>query len=99
MLYAQQLQMYKDKTHRIDNRIVSIQQPKVRPVVRGKAGCLVEFGAKISLSTVDGYCSLDHFSWDNYNESKVLENSVSIYKTRFVCYPAVVVADIWASIP
>ena len=52
---------------RIDDRIVSISQPHVRPIKRGKAGADKEFGAKLSASLVDGYCFLDHMSWDSYN--------------------------------
>ena len=36
-LYQQQKTMYETRTHRIDERIVSISQPHVRPIVRGKA--------------------------------------------------------------
>lgn len=36
-LYRQQQYMYKNKTHRVENRIVSISQPHVRPIVRGKS--------------------------------------------------------------
>jgi transposase, IS5 family len=36
----QQRAMYQTKTQRIDDRIVSIAQPHVRPIVRGKAGVL-----------------------------------------------------------
>ena len=46
-VYRQQLWMHKNKTIRIDDRIVSITQPYIRPIVRGKAGSSVEFGSKI----------------------------------------------------
>lgn len=58
-VYRQQLWMYKNKAIRIDDRIVSINQPHIRPIVRGKAGSSVEFGAKISVSCVDNYVFLD----------------------------------------
>jgi len=38
--------MYHSKTRRCDHRIVSISQPYVRPIVRGKQDKPVEFGAK-----------------------------------------------------
>jgi len=53
----------------IDDRIVSLSQPYIRPIVRGKAGTPVEFGAKFSASCVNRYVVLDHLSWDNFNES------------------------------
>ena len=37
-VYYQQNQMYQKKERRVENRIVSISQPHVRPIVRGKAG-------------------------------------------------------------
>jgi hypothetical protein len=64
-VYRQQQQMYDKESNRIDDRIVSLTQPHVRPIVRGKAGTPVEFGAKVSASCVDGYVFLDHLSWDN----------------------------------
>ena len=45
--YAQQKYMYNNNVHQVANRIVSISQPYVRPIVRGKAGKLTEFGAKL----------------------------------------------------
>ena len=49
-LFRQQQWMYENRSHRIDDRIVSLTQPHVRPIVRGKAGTPVEFGAKLSVS-------------------------------------------------
>ena len=42
--------MYRNNTKRCDDRIVSIRQPYVRPIVRGKVGKPTEFGAKLSVS-------------------------------------------------
>ncbi len=49
-LYEQQWQMYHDNSRRCDDCIVSISQPYVRPIVRGKQSKPVEFGAKLSVS-------------------------------------------------
>ena len=49
-LYAQQQYMLTNNTHSVENRIVSIRQPYIRPIVRGKAKSPVEFGAKLDLS-------------------------------------------------
>ena len=59
--------MYENKENKVENRIVSLTQPHVRPIVRGKAGTPVEFGAKLSASYVNGYVYLYRLSWDNYN--------------------------------
>ena len=46
-VYRQQEEMYRNRSQRCDHRIVSISQPYVGPVVRGKASKKVEFGAKL----------------------------------------------------
>lgn len=92
-LFRQQQSMYQQRQHRIDDRIVSLTQPHVRPIVRGKAGTPVEFGAKISLSCVDGMVFLDHLSWDNFNESQDLPQQVEQFRTHFGHYPESVHAD------
>ena len=92
-LYRQQLQMYNARKHQIEDRIVSIHQPHVRPIVRGKAKARVEFGAKIAVSMTKGYAFLDRLSWDNFNESTTLIEAVEQYRRRMGYYPAVVQAD------
>jgi len=92
-LYRQQKQMWDKKEHKISGRIVSISQPHVRPIVRGKARGDVEFGAKISVSLIGGYSFLDRISWDAYNESQDLIGQVESYRERFGCYPISVHAD------
>lgn len=49
-LYEQQQYMYDNKVHLVENRIVSIMQPWIRPIVRGKLNSAVEFGAKLDIS-------------------------------------------------
>ena len=92
-LYRQQRYMYVNKVHKIDDRIVSIHQPYIRPIVRGKANAAVEFGAKISISIVDGMTYLETLSFNNYAESKYLEQSVMAYKKRFGCFPETILVD------
>ena len=92
-VFRQQQHMYDQKTHRIDDRIVSISQPHVRPIVRGKARTPVEFGAKLSISCVEGYVFLDHLSWDNYNESGDLIEQIEQFRTRTGHYPESVHVD------
>ena len=85
--------MYETKTHSIPDRIVSISQPYVRPIVRGKSKAMTEFGAKISASVIDGKVILDRLSWDAYNESEDLKPAVERYKERFGYYPESVNGD------
>jgi hypothetical protein len=92
-LYVQQLSMFEAGSHQVGHRIVSIDQPHVRPIVRGKARAKTEFGAKIHLSLVDGFSFLDTISWDAFNEGSHLTDYVENYKKRFGFYPAKVLAD------
>lgn len=92
-IFRQQKEMYDERKNRCDNRIVSISQPHVRPIVRGKTGKKTEFGSKIGTSMIDGYAIPEHISWDAYNESSDLIMHVENYLKRFGFYPEVVIAD------
>ncbi len=92
-LYRQQRYMYKNKIHKVDDRIVSIHQPHIRPIVRGKASADVEFGAKISVSVVDGLTFLETLSFDNYNESNRFIETVDEFKRRYGFYPQSILVD------
>ena len=92
-LYDQQLGMFENRSHQVDDRIVSIDQPHVRPIVRGKARAKTEFGAKIHLSLVGGFSYLDTISWDAFHEGNHLSDYVENYRKRFGFYPEKVLAD------
>ena len=81
------------RTHSIEHRIVSIHQPHVRSIVRGKSQAKVEFGAKIHLSLVDGISFLDELSWEAFNEGSHMMDYVERYRKRFGFYPKEVLAD------
>jgi len=92
-LYQQQLFMFQNRTHTIENRIVSLSQPWIRPIVRGKAKAKCEFGAKLDISVSNGFVRLEHTSFDAYNESENLQEIVERYWQRTGHYPARVLAD------
>src|SRR5665213_960882 len=92
-LYEQQKFMYDSKTHSVEDRIVSIHQPHVRPIVRGKTNAYVEFGSKIQMSIMNGITFLEDLSWDAFNEGGRLLSTVENYKRRFGYYPNKVFAD------
>lgn len=92
-LYRQQSIMHREKTHSIQDRIVSIRQPYVRPIVRGKASAPTEFGAKLSMSLVNGFAYMDVLDWDPYHEGKYLRHSIETYKERHGYYPEAILAD------
>lgn len=93
-LYAQQQYMLTNNTHSVENRIVSISQPYIRPIVRGKAKSPVEFGAKLDLSVDEtGMCRIEKLSFDAYNESAVLKTAIANYRERTGHYPERVLVD------
>ena len=92
-LYQQQQYMYDNKVMSVNDRIVSIHQPHIRPIVRGKAGAHTEFGTKISISVVDGWSFLDTINFDAYNEGTELISQIEQYKDRFGYYPESAHAD------
>jgi len=92
-LYAQQMYMHKNETHQVENRIVSLGQPWIRPIVRGKAKEKCEFGAKLDVSVSNGFVRLEHTSFDAYNESGNLQDIISRYHARTGHYPELVLVD------
>lgn len=92
-VYTQQKEMFENKKHRCENRIVSIHQPHIRPIVRGKTGKSVEFGSKLGVSLIDGFARIDHLSWDAYNEGSDLKIHLENYEKNYGCLPESVVAD------
>lgn len=93
-LYEQQKYMYDHKTHRIEHRIVSLRQPHLRPIVRGKVKAPVEFGAKYDVSIDEkGHARMEKLSFDPYNEGGILTDAVERYKTRTGHYPTKVLVD------
>lgn len=93
-VYEQQQYMFENGTHSVENRIVSISQPYIRPIVRGKAKSPVEFGTKLDLSVDgDGMCRIEKLSFDAYNESAVLKSAINNYKQRTGHYPERVLVD------
>ena len=92
-VYEQQKFMYDQQTHSVENRIVSLSRPFIRPIVRGKAGKPVEFGAKLDISVSDGWTRLEVLSFDAYNEALNLKDMVERYRARTGRYPSRILAD------
>ena len=92
-VYEQQKYMYDNRTHSVPDRIVSVSQPFVRPIVRGKAGKPVEFGAKLDISVVDGWTRLECCSFDAYNEAGNLREMAERFRAREGHYPSRIPAD------
>ena len=95
VFYEQQKKMIEIKTHRVSDRIVSLSQPWIRPIVRGKAKTPTGFGAKQSVSVVGGYTFIYKLSFDAYNKGEASESPqvVEKYIKRFGHYPERILAD------
>ena len=93
-LYGQQKFMYDNKVHSVEHRIVSISQPWLRPIVRGKVKAPVEFGAKLDLSLdSEGYGRIEKISFEAYNESTCLIEAAERFRERTGYYPERILAD------
>ena len=89
----QQKMMLQTGSHTVDDRIVNLRQPHVRPIVRGKVKAPVEFGQKVSVSVIGGYTFIERQSWNNFNEGITLIESAEKYKARHGVYPEAILAD------
>jgi IS5 family transposase len=93
-LVRQQKILYSSESRSIPDRIVSLYQAHIRPIVRGKARSNVEFGGKIAISlTGDGFTFLDRLSFNPYNEGEDLKAQARAYLRRYGFYPKVICAD------
>jgi len=72
---------------------VSIAKPHVRPIARGKARGMYEFGAKLSVSLVDGFAEVHRLLRESYNESQDLQGQIEAYGQRYRRYHEVMCAD------
>lgn len=92
-VYGQQKKMYDQRSNSCKDRIVSIYQPYVRPIPRGKAKAKIEFGSKLGVSLDQGLARIDTLSWNAYNESTDLTVQVESYKKLHGYYPELVQVD------
>lgn len=65
-VYRQQSELFSGGDVR--HRIVSIDRPYLRPIVRGKENKRVEFGAKVNNIQIDGISFIEHHSFEAFNE-------------------------------
>ena len=60
----------------VKHRIVSIDRPYIRPIVRGKENKRVEFGAKVNNIQIDGISFIEHHSFEAFYEGTHLKQCV-----------------------
>lgn len=74
-------EVYRQQTDHINkkevrHRIVSIDRPYIRPIVRGKENKRVEFGAKVNNIQIDGISFIEHHSFEAFNEGTRLKQCI-----------------------
>ena len=82
-LLFQQRHRLQHPEEKINNRIVNLSKPYVRPIVRGKEVKAVEFGAKVNLLQVDGINFIEHLSFDAFNEGTRLISTIRLHRSLF----------------
>lgn len=82
-VYLQQLYLIENNTTQVRDRIVSLSQPHIRPIVRGKENKPIEFGIKVHMMQVDGINIVEHHSYSAFNESTRLKASFYRHKIIF----------------
>jgi hypothetical protein len=93
LVYQQQKEMYDTSSNTCKNRIVSISQPWVRPILRGKQNARVEFGSKLGVSLDNGFAYLETLSWEAYHEGTDLKKHVERYYEIHGYFPELVQVD------
>ena len=84
-VYRQQRNHFRsgDARESIPDRIVSVNKPYVRPIVRGKEVKSVEFGAKCNNILVDGISFIEKLSFNAFNEGTRLPHCIKMHKRLF----------------
>ncbi len=58
-------------------------KPYIRPIVRGKAGKKVEFGAKVNMAQVDGINFIEHLNYEAFHEGIRMWRSILKHNSHF----------------
>jgi hypothetical protein len=74
-VFAQQ-HAYFHKGERPKDRIVSMDRPYIRPIIRGKEIRPVEFGAKVNKFQVDGISFIEHLSFNAFHEGNRFQDTI-----------------------
>lgn len=84
-VYRQQKNHFRsgDARESIPDRIVSVNRPYVRPIVRGKEVKSVEFGAKCNNIQVDGISFIEKLSLNAFNEGTRLKHCIKMHRRLF----------------
>ncbi len=90
-IMTQQKDIYKGL--KVKERIVSIHQPHIRPMVRGKYPVEVEFGPKVLLNLKNNFLFLEDLQFNNVSDTQLLDTAIKGYKERFNSLPTQLTTD------
>jgi len=90
-LLTQQRDIYKGLA--VKERIVSLHQPHIRAMVRGKYPVEVEFGPKVLLSCKNRFLFLDNLQFNNVSDTHLLDIAIRSYQERFGHTPTQLATD------
>lgn len=80
----QQMEMYKNKTKRIKERIVSIHEEHIRPMYRGKNNAMTEFGKKVSMMMIGQSIILPNkIEYNNFSDTNVPKEDLKKFEEVF----------------
>lgn len=82
-VYEQQHELAYGSSEKIAHRIVSLNKPYIRPIVRGKETKPVEFGAKVHKVQVSGISFIEYLSYEAFNEGTRLKQTVAFHQKHF----------------
>lgn len=93
-IFAQQAEMLRAKTHRVPERIVSLHEPKIRPIPRGKVNAPIEFGRKVALNFIGGKFMVPVYAvHENRSDTEAIKACVETHERIFGRKPHTVMFD------
>lgn len=90
-IFSQQTHLFRGE--KIENRIVSISKPYIRPIVRGKETKAVEFGAKVNSIQVGGFNFVEHIDFRAFHEGIRVPECINLHKVLFHTKPSFFAGD------
>lgn len=93
-IFTQQAEMLRTKTHSVADRIVSLHEPKVRPIPRGKVNAPIECGRKVAFNLVGGKFLLPVYAvHENRSDTEAIKASVETHERIFGRKPHTMMFD------
>lgn len=82
-VYKQQQLHFDNPKAKINDRIVSLAKPYLRPIVRGKETKRVEFGMKVHEMQIGGINFIEHWSFSAFHEGVRLKKTIWLHRFLF----------------